>query len=384
MHIVMIVGKYKPFLGGAQRQIERMANDLVRRGHRVTIVTRRWKGMGREVKCEEARVIRLPALNWGALGPLSFMLSCLVFLFCKRHDVDLIHAHQHDSVFIGAVLKPIIKKPVIGHFHGGLHKSGQVLMFPNNWKGNLMVRLVKKYADILLPVSTPIRDALLSVGLTNVFSVLPNGVDAEHYYPAEILEKQSLRKKLGLPNKATIFVFSGRLEHIKGIDLLSKAWQERFQTVSEQALVILGTGSLYDWMKQLGGKVTNLVVTGQVENVADYLRAADVFVMPSRYEGTSLAVLEAMSCALPVVLTEVGGNVEIVETHVNGILIENENVQQLIETIELLSLDKTLRKRLGEQARQTILKDFLFTRIMDKYEHLCRSLIKRGASLHEK
>ncbi|MDD2498717.1 MAG: glycosyltransferase family 4 protein, partial [Desulfitobacteriaceae bacterium] len=206
----------------------------------------------------------------------------------------------------------------------------------------------------------------------NIF-ILPNGVDTEIYSPCPHQKRIPIREALSLPPNTVLFVFSGRLELVKGIDILIQAWEGFIQSSHQNAtLVILGTGSRE---KSLGEGINNCLFRGPVENVRDYLQAADVFVMPSRYEGTSLAVLEAMACQLPVLLTRVGGNPELVDHLKNGILIPPEKPECLTAWMDFLSDNISLRERLGAKARETVSQRFSFDQIIHDYEEICYSVL---------
>lgn len=376
MHLVMIIARFKPYIGGAEKQAERMARAMIKKGWRVSILTRGGEGLTSRELFFGINIVRLPFLPWGILAPLTFMCSCLYFLWHHRHDINLIHAHQHDSAFTGALAKMFFGKPVIAHFHGGLHNIGsEVMMLSKGWKGKLMVWLVKKYTDAFIAVSNMVSDDLKLLVPPQKIYILPNGVDLKDFHPVSPAEKTRLRSQLDLPPEAVIFVFSGRLEPVKGIDILIRAWNHLPPEGYPSALlVVLGTGSQLESVREQGKKSAPLLVRGAVENVSDYLQAADVFVMPSRYEGTSLAVLEAMASELPVLLTRVGGNADIINHQENGILIPPEDPEKLMLWMKILSGDEELRHRLGKAGHETVRNHFSFEKIMYNYHALCRTV----------
>ena len=124
MNLVMIIAKYGSFIGGAEIQAERMAQALVNSGHQVTVLTRRFGKKPRKEVARGVNIVRLPSLSWGRLAPLTFMLSCLLYILWHRATIDLLHAHQHDSAYTAAIAGEITGIPVIAHFHGGAHDLG--------------------------------------------------------------------------------------------------------------------------------------------------------------------------------------------------------------------------------------------------------------------
>lgn len=377
MHVVMIICKYSPFIGGAEKQAERMAKTMVKKGHKVTILTRRYKGLAKKEFRQGIQINRLPFLPWGILAPLTFMLFCLIYIYKFKNRISLIHAHQHDSSFTAAVAKILTGIPAIAHFHGGSHDQGsEVVMLARGRKGKLMLKTVRRKIDAYIAVSEGILQDLKQVGIKQNVYVIPNGVDVEKYCPASKAKKTKLRKVLNLPLNSVIFVFSGRLEPVKGIDLLIKAWLKLSDKVSKEAtLVILGEGSQAEKVYEKIKSCPNCKLRGAVSNVSEYLRSSDVFVMPSRYEGTSLSILEAMACGLPILVTNVGGNVDLIKHRENGILIPATNTECLIKSLEELYFNLKLRNNLGAKARATVLEKYSFEGIISKYEKLCESIV---------
>lgn len=357
-----------------------MAEALTAGGHRVSVLTMRLSNLPLRERINGVQVVRFAFLPWGSLAPFTFMLCCLCYLLRHRRKIDLIHAHQHHCAFIAAAAKMFTGIPVIAHFHGGFHDAGsEVMMLCKGLKGKLMLEIVKRYTDACIVVSRALREDLLQAGIQGNIYVLPNGVDVVDFRPVDPLEKAGLRKRLDLPPDGVVFVFSGRLEPVKGVDLLTEAWGILADVLEGSILVVLGEGSLSGPVSRFGENAPTCIVRGPVTSVKDYLQAADAFIMPSRYEGTSLAVLEAMACALPVLVTRVGGNTEIIKNGKNGLLVPPEDVPALVHWMKRLSLDRKLRGELGKEARRTVLDRFSFTGMMNTYREICRHVARKAS-----
>jgi glycosyltransferase involved in cell wall biosynthesis len=113
-----------------------------------------------------------------------------------------------------------------------------------------------------------------------------------------------------------------------------------------------------------------------VDEIASYLSAADLFVLPSRFEGLSNSLLEAMACGLPVISTGVGGSMDIIEDGINGLLIDVDNDEQLMQAIVKIFTDSLLAANLGKNARQTVVDKYNLSEIAGKYVELYRELVK--------
>lgn len=172
-----------------------------------------------------------------------------------------------------------------------------------------------------------------------------------------------IRKELGISHSAQVVVWHGRVEIAqKGLDILLLAWQKILQTHPDQelCLLLIGTGTDAPKLKQ---QIEALELTGVVwldQFISDrsllsrYLSAADLYTLPSRWEGFPLAPIEAMACHLPVVLTDVAGIRDILprENADGGIIVPTENASALATAIAKLLADSDLREKLGRKAKQ--------------------------------
>jgi GalNAc-alpha-(1->4)-GalNAc-alpha-(1->3)-diNAcBac-PP-undecaprenol alpha-1,4-N-acetyl-D-galactosaminyltransferase len=159
-----------------------------------------------------------------------------------------------------------------------------------------------------------------------------------------------------LPTHSLIAI--GRLHPQKGFDLLMKAFARIHAKYPDWQLTILGEGSMRSELEQLRSQLqlTDCVhLPGLVTNVQEYLRQADLFVMPSRFEGFPMALCEAMACGLPVIAADcLSGPREIVEDGVNGILVATEDVDALVAGLDALMSDPAKRHQLAQNAPQIL------------------------------
>jgi glycosyltransferase involved in cell wall biosynthesis len=177
--------------------------------------------------------------------------------------------------------------------------------------------------------------------------------------------------------------FSGRLlvGHVGALDNSQKG-QEYIIAVAREVehshpdllFMLVGGGEDEAMLKSLAAGLSNVVFTGFVENVGDYLAAFDMFVLPSNREGIGSILLDAMERGLPVVASSVGGVPDIVHHESNGLLIERGSVSQLRDAILELSADPARRRELGERGRD-FAKDFTGEHMWRKYLELYESLL---------
>jgi L-malate glycosyltransferase len=198
-----------------------------------------------------------------------------------------------------------------------------------------------------------------------------SGVDADHFRPGASLLETRL-----LPRPRVIF--TGRLHPQKNLPLLLEAWKEVIRQVSAN-LILVGPGSDRDALSQLAvqlGIADRVQFVEAVADPADYLRAADVFVLPSLAEGMSNSLLEAMATALPCVVSGIGGNSDLVADHETGRLVASATPQAWASTLLELLGDPVEARRLGTAARQRIDNEYSLRIVVDRYLKLYAEMIE--------
>ena len=199
-----------------------------------------------------------------------------------------------------------------------------------------------------------------------MIKVIPNGVNTIQFKPS-LSEKSS----------ETTLIYVGRLIPTKGVNILIKAFHQVLEKGISANLHIAGDGPEKEKLLLLAHELGITSCThfhGSVKNVAPLLQKSDVFVLPSSVEGLPNALLEAMSCGLAVITTRVGGNAEIIEDGINGLLIEPDNPKQLTNTLMKVLKDQNLVEKLGLNARKTIEDGFSIDRITTEHEKLYKEL----------
>jgi glycosyltransferase involved in cell wall biosynthesis len=204
-----------------------------------------------------------------------------------------------------------------------------------------------------------VRDKL---GIKRPIRVIPNGIDLELFDAAD---QVAFRRKFEIPEDRPMILFSGRMEPRKGIHLckeIASSILERF----EVAFVFAGQ-DLFHYMantllphlkaKKLKGSVHYL---GKLDltSIRSCLRQADIFLLPSLWENCPYACLEAMAAGRAIVSTDQGGMPELIQDGENGFLARNGSPVSLLEKLERLIMNNSLRERLGAAARRTIEESF--------------------------
>jgi len=228
-----------------------------------------------------------------------------------------------------------------------------------------------KFVDVIISQSTESTKFLIDLGISKVRIVqIPNGVDIHHFSPLPISVRQSLRENLGIRTDDKVACCVNRLHQIKRVDMLISSFAQIVAKFPSAKLLIIGDGKLRQKLHELASTLEvqkHVFFIGAVEDPSKYLQASDLFLLGSDEENQSNALIEAMSCGIPVVATKVGGNKEIVQPGVNGLLVARSSINELSQAISQILQDKELGARLGISARQSVVEKYSFDDVVERY-----------------
>lgn len=220
----------------------------------------------------------------------------------------------------------------------------------------------------LMPTSSVRNGASITSLSSAMSSALPLSLKQKHYSsdaqpdmvpttrsPLQDAKKE-LRASLGLPANGLITIFTGRLVAGKRVDQLVAIWPAVRAHHREAYLLVLGSGPEEEALKQAAGP--GILFAGRVEDVAPYLKASDLFILPSAAEGLSVALLEAMATGLPPISTNVGGAPDIIKHGQNGWLVPPDHPSALQTALLTLLGNTTLRAKMGQAARQKVVNRY--------------------------
>ncbi|TYS59954.1 glycosyltransferase family 4 protein [Sutcliffiella horikoshii] len=306
-----------------------------------------WNG----IKIHRPRFVAIPGqLKW-AQPHKRFAKAIQRYIEDQGIKFDIIHAHfAMPSGGAAAILSNTYKKPYVLTLHGS-----DVNVYPQYSNSAMNAfKFAVKNAGTVTAVSGALADKTQK--LTGVKpEVLPIGVNMERFSGTDISEEEkiSLRKHLNLPEDKKLLLFVGRIMNEKGIREMVSAIEQlddRFR------LVLVGDGPL---KSELEGK-EKIILTGQVANerVKDYLRAADIFLLPSYREGMPTVIIEALALKVPVLSSNVGGIPELFGEH-KGLLIEPKSSEQIVNGV----LEYTNKGRYGSEVIES-----LFERVTSNFD----------------
>lgn len=309
-----------------------------------------------QVESGGGQLTRLPAF-----APLTSGIQARLQRGFRELGIDLVHAHSPTAAVparlaaarLGLPALVTVHIPAID-YHGRLHtlraSSGRILY-------TALDRLLNhRLTARLVYVSYIIHQREVAHGRTPASrsQVIPNGIDLERFQPLPG-ERARLRQAYGLAEDLPLVIFTGRLSDQKGLDVLLEA----LRLVKQQDRVpfaawLIGDGPLETSLRsqaQQAGLGEQVQFLGVQRDIPAYLSAGDLFVLPSRWEAMSIALLEALACGLPCVVSQVGDNPLLVEVGREGLTTPPEQAEPLAAALLSLLDNPPLRAQMASQAR---------------------------------
>jgi len=289
----------------------------------------------------------------------------------KKRKIDIIHFHSPLFTFLHGLLKKK-KIPLIMTTHYlldvKLSKSASVI-YKNFIKR--MTLYIAKNVDKIICVNEDYIPVFEKWGVdSDKLIFIPNGVDIKKFSPGTSKIKKTFKDQ-------KIIVYFGRLHYQKNVDFLIKSFKIVKEKIRNVKLIIIGSGTDFDKLKKMSSDDKDIIMTGFIpdEDLIDYLRAADVVVFPSRGENASFTIMEAMSCELPVISSDVG-NAKKILGEGRGILIEKYTEEDIAEKcIQVLNNEK-MADKIGKDARKFVEENHSWYKISKKTEELYKSVIE--------
>ncbi len=378
--VLFLAWQYHPVpAGGAEHQARLQAEELVRRGHSVTVVCRRTHGATSGI-INGVTVQRLPAIDRHPFRTITLLASLMVYLLFTLRRFHLVHVHlagvYTDPVVLLASLfrVPVYLKIAAGGESGEVRKLRRIASVTRYYGF--------RHAARIQALSDEIAEELLGIGvLEDRIIRLPNGVILSASEGDRTPLRAQYRNDLGLPSKDQIAVYMGRFSRYKGVADLVDAWRQVQAT--DAHLLLVGYRANQPPEDQLeitpGGSLgsSSILVHPWTTRPSDYLGASDVFVLPSHSEGMSNALLEAMAAGLAVISTRVGAATALIEDGENGLVVDVGEPSQLANALTRLLGSDELRRRLGAAARATIEREYAITAVVGRIEAEYDAVIRR-------
>lgn len=370
LNIVHLHWGFPPIIGGVETHLSMLLPTFARWGHKVSLLT----GSSEEAKAKYVykgvRVWRTPLmdLNWlfkRGLEGLDDRIAWSFKEFFKQAKPDIIHAHNM-HYFSKVHVRKLIEFAMA-------RKIPLILTAHNTWDDILFLEIMKEINwSHIIAVSHFIKRELIGIGCDDrKVTVIHHGIDTKVFRP-NIDTKKIRNKYPQLKDKKVIF-HPARMGLAKGCDIGVKALRLIKERFSDVTLVMAGTRNIIDWgstqqkdiayivdlVRSLKLEKNVLIEMFGLGEIAQVYGLARVCIYPSSSpEPFGLTMLEALSCAKPIIVTNMGGMPEIVQDGINGFVVKVRDFEALAGRAIRLLGDETLRNRLGYTGRQIVLAQY--------------------------
>lgn len=370
LRVLFAVDSLFPGLGGAESQALKLAGALRERGVLVEFVSPRVlqsQALSETIQGFRVRRIDYPHIRW--VGSLVLMVHFARYLISNRERFDAVHVHiTHLLAAAAGFARHRSGLSVTTKISGFYEFEGGVLDQRTRWKPlNFLIRRGLRGVDHIQTISVQTREKLLEAGFSSQqIKFVPNGIN-------------TAGTPVSAPDTGTTTIgYCGRLRAVKGVHVLLEGFAKVLEHRPEQnlRLVIAGSG---ETLSELQDQADNLKISeyvdwlGLIEDTASFFQRLDVYVQPSFAEGLPNSVMEAMVECRPVVASNIGGNNDLIEHEVSGLLFDVGESDSLARQLIRFLDDPDLRKSAAQVAHQRMVDNYGFGQVVDQLSELYRS-----------
>ncbi len=300
---------------------------------------------------------------------VDLRIPVLLARYAKSRSIDFFHAHQTTPWFyagLSRVMQP--KTKLVFEEHGRHYPEN--LNRKKKWFNRMVLQ---KLTNTVVAVSRDVKDRLICYeGIDpKKIQVVYNGT--RPLSPMGLEDRNALRHRFGYQENDIVAGFVGRLDPIKNLPLLLEGFRRAASQCPDLKLLIVGDGPLFADIKETIHRLDlhkQVTLAGYQPDAGKLALAMDIFLLVSFSEGTSMALLEAMSAGIPAIVTRVGGNPEIVVHGQTGWIIISDNSAALAASLTEAASDPKKRYTLGNNARNRFLENFTFDRMINQYKKI--------------
>jgi glycosyltransferase involved in cell wall biosynthesis len=317
-------------------------------------------------------VIKYPYRNY---DPRKFFA---ILRLCKKYNIDILEAHLTKPI-MGCLFASFFRRcKVVVHEHGPVFLKGlQYFLY------RLVLRVLWHRAAVFVTVSRYMADYLTHrIGISrDRIKVIPNAVRFDVFDPQRI-SKREARQKLEISDQDIVLGFIGSINRIKGIDLLIKTMPLLLQQSQCYLLLIAGEGPERKSLEVLAQQLhvdDRVRFLGFRDNVPEIIAAFDTGLMPSRQESFGIACLELMRMKIPIISSGAGGMAEYIIDKQTGLILKENNPEEICRCVKLLSEDQQLRSRLVNAAYK-LCEKFGVKEYTESYRQLYEEILRKNGS----
>ncbi len=371
--VCMLIPGYHPLLDRSGSQLSGLLERIDRYQFAPFVLTRRLPGTSAAQMAGTTPVIRRSA----PLGPDTFFLPALAYLWKRRREYDVIHVHSIDSTALaGAVIKRLLPDKTLIQRIPSVDPGTCYDRLTRSRSGRRRLGFVLGKADTIIAPGPDALGALKAFGIpSSKIASIPDGVDAEKFAPPTEEEKRVLKRSFGIAENAFVAIVVARLIPQKNVAGVLEAWKRVSASHPDAVLIVAGGGPEGPRLSRQADaefEGRSVIFTGaeSEDEIQRLYRTADAYVSYSKSEKTSDAVLAAMSAGLPVVSPH-GPKIDPLVRHANtGFLFDADQPTDGADYLMRLAEDPSLLRVISASVRDEIVSEYSFEQIAHRLEGL--------------
>ena len=375
--LVLVSDTYPPVVGGSEMEAQRVCGELIRRGHRVQVLTSGGPPMPPVVEWVDPEGVPVRILTRSSRGRIKdivFAVRVAWTLWRERRNYQIVYfLMQGLHLAAGLPVARALHKPIIMKFGG----SGVIPLMRRSRMGGIELGWLRKWASRLMVLNEGMMQEAIDDGFPREQMLwMPNPVNVDEFRPGTPAEIAELRDRFRIPQGAFVVIYTGRLSREKGLPALLRGFADAARATPGAVLLLIGDGAMREELETLaaglGPGTGQIRFVGRVSgsDVALWLRASDLFALTSPSEGFSCALAEAMSTGLASVVTRIPANEQLVGDGTHGLSVPVGDEAAIARAFMALFQDAWMRKRLGAMARQRIVENYSTAEVAERYEAL--------------
>lgn len=298
----------------------------------------------------------------------------------KKEKPDILYLHSSKAGALGRLAAFFCRRIKIIYNAHGWYFNADI-----GKKKKIFFQLVEKFlayrTNKIIAISKSEYDSAIEKKICkeNKLVLIENGIDVDKYADYENYREYT-REKLGIKDNDIVIGIVGRISEQKDPITSIKAAVELIKQKSNIYFMFVGSGDLEDKVLGIAKEnniESNIIITGWVENVKQYIASFDIAMLPSKWEGFGLAILEYMICKKPVVVTKIGGIADILENPDSAFFVEKENYKNIVNKIEKIIDNKNNINDMIEKNYEICKTRFSIKRVAKQTDELFQAVIYR-------
>ncbi len=350
-------------IGGAERVILNLVEntDIDRFDITILCIENHLGELGTQLKEKGIKII-----TFGRNPGFDFKLLKKIRGYIRQNKIEILHCHQYTPYTYGVLASFLLPCDVIftehGRFYPDVRKFKRVMINP----------LLEKITKRITAISSATVSALIKYEnfSSQKIDLVYNGLEDSKY---NISASRNIKKEFDIPEDVYIIGTVARLDPIKNQKMMFHALKSIKEKIPEIKLLVIGDGPERKSLENLVIELQlqeNVVFTGFRNDVHLFYQIMDIFLLTSFSEGTAMTLIEAMASSLPCIVTDVGGNPEVVINNETGIVIPSDRHDLLTTTVCELLWDTAKIKKMGQAGRQRFEQNFTIEKMVDAYQKL--------------